>query len=113
MLRFCGTQIELVIDSILQRREEQPAVCSATDEEGRHWLIVEGPHDEKDLSWFCAPATERMVKLVESGQASALDAVRHSETGWVEVVRVVDGHSVPDWRLPCFSLSRAGVDTVE
>jgi len=42
---------------------------------------------------------------VAAGLTSAADAVRHSTTGWVEVVSVIDGHSVPDRRLSCSDLS--------
>jgi hypothetical protein len=106
MLRFCGSDLELTVEAVLARRDEQPSLCSATDSDGRRWLIVESEHDDGDLAWICAPASERMVKLVEAGHADALDAVRHSQTGWVEVVRVVAGHSVPDWRVPCSALDR-------
>lgn len=108
MLRFCGSDLELRIDSVLQRRAEQPALCSATDVDGRHWLIVQGSTEQggggEDVAWICAPASEKVVKLVEAGQASPIDAVRHSETGWVDVVRLVAGRSVPDWRVPCSSV---------
>ena len=40
-------------------------------------------------------------------QLEAVAAVRHSLTGWVEVVRVVGGHAVPDRRVACSELSPA------
>ena len=105
MLKFCGFDLELSVDSVLQHSADQPAVFSATDSDGEHWLIVEAARDEREFAWFCAPASDRAVQLVATGRAAASDAVRHSRTGWVEVVRVVDGHSVPDERVPCAEIS--------
>jgi hypothetical protein len=101
MLRFCGFGFELVVDEVLVRLADDPVVCAATDPCGRRWLIVETNHKDKSLSWLCAPASSKVVDLVASGQATAMDAIRHSKTGWVELVQVVDGHSVPDRRLRC------------
>jgi len=108
MLRFCGFDLELTVEAVLQRDADQPAVFSATDLCGEHWLIVEAAQDAGDFSWICAPASDRVIELVAAGRATALDAVRHSLTGWVEVVRVVDGHAVPDQRVPCAQLGSAG-----
>jgi hypothetical protein len=104
MLRFCGFDVELVVDEVLCRRSDDPVVCAATDDSGQRWLILETDHREMQLSWLCAPASPKVVDLVASGQAAPSDAVRHSNTGWVELVRVVDGHSVPDCRLRCSDL---------
>ena len=104
MLKFCGFDLELTVETVLQRRDDQPAVFSAFDPRGDHWLIVEAGSDDHGFSWICAPASERAVDLVATGQAAAVDAVRHSLTGWVEVVRVVDGHAVPDQRVSCAEL---------
>ena len=104
MLRFCGFALELFVDKVLDRRCEDPVVCAATDFTGQRWLIVEADHHDKELSWFCAPASDRAVELVTSGRAAAIDAVRHSSTGWVELVSIVDGHAVPDRRVRCSDL---------
>jgi hypothetical protein len=110
MLRFCGFDLELEVDSVLQRRCEEPVVCSATDPGGRRWLIVESerPTDEVP-SWLCAPASPRAVQMVESGRAAAADVVLHSFTGWVEVVEMVNGHSVPERRVRCSELAGSGL----
>jgi hypothetical protein len=105
MLRFCGFDIELIVDEILRREGDEPAVCSAVDQGGQRWLIVEGARRGSDVSWFCAPASRRVIDLVATGRAAPADAVMHSETGWVEVVRVVEGHSVPDRRMLCAQLA--------
>lgn len=105
MLKFCGFDLELTVQTVLQRRSDQPAVFSATDTSGDQWLILEAGGDERAVSWICAPASDRAVGLVATGKASATDVARHSLTGWVEVVRVVDGHAVPDQRLSCSELS--------
>ena len=105
MLRFCGFEIELFVDEVLQREGDEPAVCSAVDQVGQRWLIVEGAHRGSDISWYCAPASRRAIDLVAAGRAAPSDAVMHSETGWVEVVRLVEGHSVPDRRVLCAQLA--------
>lgn len=101
MLKFCGFDLELTVEAVLQRQVDRPSVFSAIDPGGDHWLIVEAGADDRGYSWICAPASDRAVELVAAGRAAPLDAVRHSRTGWVEVVRVVDGHAVPDQRMTC------------
>ncbi len=105
MLRFCGFDLELTVDTVLQRKSDQAAVFSAVDQAGEHWLIVEAGSDEHAISWVCAPASDRALKFVAAGRASAVDVLKHSLTGWVEVVRVLDGHAVPEQRLSCAELS--------
>jgi hypothetical protein len=105
MLKFCGFDLELTVETVLRGQEDQPAVFSAVDRAGDHWLIVEAGSDQREFSWICAPASDRVVELVAGGRAAASDAVRHSRTGWVEVVRVVDGHAVPEQRLSCAELA--------
>jgi hypothetical protein len=104
MLKFCGFDLELTVDAVLQHDCDQPAVFSASDLDGNHWLILEADGNDREMAWICAPASDRMVELVGTGKATARDAVRHSLTGWVEVVRVVDGHAVPDQRVTCVEL---------
>jgi hypothetical protein len=108
MLRFCGFGLELFVSEVLTRRCDDPIVCSATDDAGRWWLIVEAVHKDAQMIWVCAPASPRMVELVGSGRASATDAVRHSLTGWVEIVSTIDGRSVPEQRVACSRLSEFG-----
>ncbi|HET9732987.1 MAG TPA: hypothetical protein VFP54_09970 [Acidimicrobiales bacterium] len=105
MLKFCGFDLELTVEAVLQRDAQQPAVFSATDPAGDHWLIVEAGGDAHAFSWICAPASGRAVEQVATGRATPLDALRHSLTGWVEVVRVVDGHAVPEQRMACAELT--------
>lgn len=105
MLRFCGFDLELTVETVLQRRNDQTAVFSAVDQLGEHWLIVEAGSDQHAASWICAPASGRAVGLVAEGRAAVTDVLRHSLTGWVELVRVVDGHAVPEQRLSCSELA--------
>lgn len=111
MLKFCGFDLELTVETVLQRRDDQPAVFTAQDALGDQWLIVEADSDEHGFSWICAPASDRVVALVAGGRASAVDAIRHSRTGWVEVVRVVDGHAVPDTRVSCSDITSVPLGT--
>jgi hypothetical protein len=104
MLRFCGFGLELFVDDVLTRFCDDPIVCAATDAAGRRWLIVEAVHDGSEAMWVCAPASPKMVELVGSGQASAADAVRHSLTGWVEIVSTAEGRSIPEERVACSQL---------
>lgn len=109
MLRFYGHDFELQVESVMVRHEGETSVCVATDDSGVHWLIVEAGGDTRCRSWVCAPASERAVEMVASGRAAPLDALLHSLTGWVEVVRVVDGHSVPDQRITCSNMAAAAL----
>ena len=105
MLKFCGFDLELTIDAILHRAGDHLSVLSATDFHAEPWLIVESWSDDRETAWVCAPATRKAVELVASGRASATDVVKHSRTGWVEVVRIVKGHAVPDERIACADLA--------
>jgi hypothetical protein len=105
MLRFCGFGLELFVDEVLTRRCDDPIVCSATDASGRRWLIVEAVHDSSHTAWVCAPASPRMIELIASGRASAADAVRHSVTGWVEIVSTAEGRSIPEERIRCSQMA--------
>jgi hypothetical protein len=107
VLRFCGYEIELAVESVVQHDEDLPAVCSAVDGEGHRYLIVEAADRDGSPCWVCAPATDRAVAMVAEGRAAAYDAVLHSATGWVDVVRLVDGHAVPDQRVLCSHLASA------
>lgn len=109
MLRFCGFDLELFVEEAITRPLDGPATYRATDGDGDDWLIVQAPGTGPDLSWWCAPATRRAAALVASGRAAPTDAVLHSRTGWVEVVRVVDGHAVPDRRVSCAELAAGRV----
>ena len=104
MLRFCGFGLELFVDEVLKRDQDDPTVCSATDFTGQRWLIVRAERKDKELAWLCAPASTRTLDLVASGRAAPADAVRHSATGWVELVTTVDGHVLPERRLRCSDL---------
>lgn len=105
MLKFCGFDFELTVDRVLRRDPDQAALFSALDADGGHWVILESGGGTAEATWVCAPTSEVAVELVATGRASATDVARHSSTGWVEVVRVVDGHAVPDRRVPCAELS--------
>jgi hypothetical protein len=95
MLRFCGFELELNVDTVLQRQGDHPSVVSASDSSGDPWLIVEAGSDAHQTTWICAPASPRAVELVSTGQATAVD-----------VVRVVEGHAVPDERWSCSRLGQ-------
>jgi hypothetical protein len=105
MLKFCGFDLELNVDSILQRTGDHLTVLSAVDFHAEPWLIVEADADPYQTSWVCAPVSRRAVELVATGRAFARDAVKHSRTGWVEIVRIVDGRAVPDTRVACSDLA--------
>ena len=105
MLRFCGFHIELEIDSILEWSGNEAVLFSASSPDGQLWLIVRRAADDiQDACFWCAPASRRALDLVASRQAQAADVVRHSLTGWVEIVRMVAGHAVPDRRISCSEL---------
>lgn len=104
MLKFCGFDLELNVDGILQRTGDHLTVLSASDFHAEPWLIVEAGSDAYLTSWVCAPVSRRAVELVAKGRAGAADAVKHSRTGWVEIVRIVDGRAVPDERIACSDL---------
>jgi hypothetical protein len=103
MLTFCGSDIELVVETILVRRD-WPEVCCARDFTGAQWLIVQVDDDPAHLAWMCAPMSDRAMQAVVNGQATPTDAVRHSATGTVELVTVDLDRAVPDQCLLCASL---------
>jgi len=104
MYRFCGYGLELFVDEVLARHRGTPTVSCATDATGQHWLIVALESDLSHLSWVCAPVSSHATDLVRTGHTPAAEAVAHCPSGWVELVSVVDGHSVPDRRVACADL---------
>jgi hypothetical protein len=102
MLRFCGFDLELLVDEVLDPGEA--VVRSASDSTGERWLIVQVDRDPDHLVWVCAPISSRALHAVTSGRASARDAVRHSATGTVEVVTIDHGRAVPDRCLCCAAI---------
>jgi len=95
MLRFCGFDLELWVEEVLDDRDG-PAVCSGRDLTGRPWIIARVDDDPAHLAWLCAEVSERALRAVLDGRASAFDAVRHSATGTAELVTVDHGRAVPD-----------------
>ncbi len=95
MLRFCGFDLELLVDDVISR-QEGPVLCEAHDEAGARWLIVQVDDDEDHRAWLCAPVSPRCLRAVLDGQASPRDVLRHSATGTVELVTVDQGRAVPD-----------------
>lgn len=112
MLRFCGFDLELLVDDVISR-DQWPALCEAHDRAGTHWLIVQVEKDQDHPAWLCAPVSPRAIRAVMDGQASPDDVLRHSATGTVELVAVDQGRAVPDRCLLCSEVgeqlsSRAG-----
>jgi len=100
MLRFCGFDLELTVETVLAGRD-WPSLCAARDFTGGPWLIALVDDDPSHLVWLCAPLSERGMRAVADGQAQAVDALGHSCTGTVEVVTVDHGRAVPDRCLLC------------
>jgi hypothetical protein len=103
VLTFCGSDIELVVDTVLVRGD-WPELCCARDFTGVHWLVVQVDDDPVHLAWLCAPISERALHAVTSGRATPRDAVSHSATGIVELVTIDNGRAVPDQSLLCASI---------
>jgi hypothetical protein len=100
MLRFCGFDLELFVDEVLDRRD-WPTLCCAHDITGNQWLIVQVDDDPGHLAWLCAPVSERAMRAVRDGHCAPTDVVRHSATGAVELVTIDHGRTVPDRCLLC------------
>ena len=81
--------LELFIDEVLG--DHEPVMRSACDFQGEHWVIVQVDDDPEHLVWVRAPIGLRALRSVATGSASVRDAVRHSLTGYVEVVTVDHG----------------------
>jgi hypothetical protein len=104
MLRFCGFTLELVVEDILEQ-DVWPTLCSARDPAGCAWIIIQIDDHPDRPAWLCAPVSERAADLVGRGRATALDAVRHSATGTVELVALHNGQPVPDRCLLCSNVN--------
>jgi hypothetical protein len=104
VLRFCGFDLELVVDDILARRD-WPNICGAHDSTGSRWLIVHVDHDPDHLTWMCAQVTERAIRALLAGRAEPTDVLRHNATGTVELVTVDHGRAIPDRCILCQNLT--------
>jgi hypothetical protein len=103
MLRFCGFDLELIVQAVLSA-DQGPALYCARDFTGNQWLITQVDDDPAHLAWLCAPMSDRAMDAIVKGQAFPRDAVRHSATGTVEPVTVEDGQAIPDQCLLCATL---------
>jgi hypothetical protein len=103
MLIFCGFDIQLVVEVVVNRTDGLE-VCGGRDFTNGQWLIVRVDDDPGHLAWLCAPVSERAMQAVVNGRSSPMDAVRHSKTGTVELVTVDHGQAVPDQCLLCSGL---------
>ncbi len=100
MFTFCGYELELVVDAVLDR-QHGPTLWSASDATGGHWLILEAGHDGHDPAWLCAPISLPALDAVRCGRATLRNAFRHSATGTVELVAIEGGRAVPDRCIRC------------
>jgi hypothetical protein len=103
-LMFFGFEMELVVEAVLVRDDRGTRVCSAHDWTAQQWLIVKVRDEPEHLAWLCAPVSERAMEAVLTGRGSLRDAIRHSATGTVDLVRVEHGQAVPDRCLMCSSI---------
>jgi hypothetical protein len=103
MLTFCGFELELFIEDILDRKNG-PALCTARDLTGAQWLVVQTDDDPDHLTWMCAQASQRAIRAVRDGHASPTDVLRHSATGTVEMITIDHGRAVFDRCVPCASV---------
>jgi hypothetical protein len=101
---FFGFEIELVVEEILVMDDSGTRVCTGRDRTAQQWLIVKVHDEPDDLAWLCVPSSERAIQAVLTGRGSLRDAIRHSTTGTVDLVRVEHGRAVPDRCLLCASL---------
>ncbi len=100
MLRLCGFDLDLLVETVLARRD-WPSLCAARDAAGNRWLIALVDDHPAHLAWLCAQVSERAMRAVAEGRAEAVAALRHSLTGTVELVTVDHGRAAPDRCLLC------------
>jgi hypothetical protein len=100
MLMFCGFDLQLVVEVVVNRSDGLK-VCGGRDFTNRQWLVVQVDDDPARLAWLCAPVSDRALQAVVSGRTPPMDAVRHSQTGTVELVTVDHGRAVPEQCLLC------------
>jgi hypothetical protein len=100
LLTFCGFDLELYVQEVLDRRD-WPSLCWARDPTGRRWLIMQTDDDPLHLEWMCAPASERAIRAVRDGYCAPVDVFCHSATGTIELVTVDHGRAIPDRCLVC------------
>ncbi len=100
MLTFFGYDLELAVESVLDRRDG-PTLWSGIDSDGGYWLILEADRDPAHPARISAPISAPALHAIRTGRAKPIDAFRHSATGTVELVRLEDGHAVPDQCLRC------------
>jgi hypothetical protein len=117
MLRFCGFDLELVVDEVLVRTD-WPSICCARDSAGAQWLIVQTDDNPTHLTWMCAQVSELAMRAIVDGYALPADVLCHSLVGTVELVTIEHGRAVLDRCLLCANVSedlpaeRAGYDGI-
>jgi hypothetical protein len=68
MLTFCGFDLEVFIEGVLDRGD-WPTLCCAPDFMGGQWLIVQIDDEPLHLERMCAPASERAMQAVGTAVA--------------------------------------------
>ncbi|MBO0728726.1 MAG: hypothetical protein J2P57_05675 [Acidimicrobiaceae bacterium] len=101
MLHFLGRDIEVEVDRVLRLSGGLPAVCAGSDANRQRWLLFKLGEGPERVRWVCAPVTDRVVEAVAAGQAKPADVIRHSCTGWVELVTFTVGEPPRESCLLC------------
>jgi hypothetical protein len=100
VLRFCGFDLELVVDEVLVRTD-WPSICCGRDYSGAQWLIVHTDDNPAHMTWMCARVSDRAMRAIIDGYALPADVLCHSLVGTVELVTLEHGRAVPDRCLLC------------
>jgi hypothetical protein len=106
MLYFCGNQLALLVDTVLER-DNGMRTCTAHDCRGLRWLLFRATAAPERTVWVCAPMSARALYCVRNGRADIRDAICHTTTGMVEIVTVAGTESVPDSCVVCARIPEA------
>jgi hypothetical protein len=112
MLRFFGFDLEVTVETVLIHADG-PLLCTGRDFLGQRWLIYRSHSDGVRHTWLCSPVTDQALSRVATGQATPRDALRHSSTGVVEVVRYTSGEVMPDSCLRCDDIPESLLPSAE
>jgi hypothetical protein len=78
---------DIEIDEILDWHDG-PSLVTGHDRAWRHYVAIQVASTPTQRRWLCAAISRRALRCVLTGHAELRDALRHTPTGYVDVLTI-------------------------
>jgi hypothetical protein len=96
--------LDIEIDEILDWHDG-PSLFIGHDRAWRHYVAVQVGSGTTHRRWLCAAISRRALRCVLTGRADLRDALRHTPTGYVDVLTIDQWGRVVESQQLCGDLS--------